>query len=803
MSLLSPRTVFVPGLKPKKSEIIQLLEGIRDGSIFVVARDTKANLLTVTPEAEDGVAPVGYVLSDPVGSNNGVYSWTGSTWVRERGFPDTLSALTNVGGTANAVTAETRPGIDPAEVVVYLVQPAVNNTGAMTLAINGGDPKPILDVNGAAMAAGLWTAGRLIQFVDNGDEYRLISDPDADGASASAAASSQEARDALTALLQKFLGRFVDNTAASVAAAAVPGGAVSGMIYWNTTSSVFRYWDGDSWETIPYATVADGAITAAKLETALAAQVVPRTSSLTINVPTDYPTVQEAIEAASMIRFKAGRIVIVNIESGHLISTPIELVNTNFSGLTINSVDAVVGLDDSFPKIFPAARWDGAGTRCKRDGAALSGVVDGKKGIVSFWAKFNGGDSSAQPLIRGRDGTNLRFTVFRHTDGKWYVQGRDSAGTLVLSISSNSVWNVADGYHHVFASWDLATGRAQLYINDIDDRAAAPTVTNTAIDYTVTDWGFGCEPTSAADQTPTFNGDLAEVYINLAESIDLSVEGNRRKFRQASGAPEVLGKFATRPTGTRPALSFGGVFQSFRVNKGTGGKFTSSGSFTPAPNYPDGTSAGEAAGDGAHILSLRNCSGITWNILVDGDGHAFQGMDLYRSDLQVGGTGKGIKNCLEDNIEANKGCRVTARDSIFSGAGYRGIQVDGGSYVDGVGANVSESFWGVNAQNGSLFDGSPEGGADSPVNATGCYDRAVIADELSKVTLWQADLTGCGGTYCVEIASGANVYMESARTNNSGALVGFFYKPSLTDINVAAFNTLYHNGVVFAPTWVA
>jgi hypothetical protein len=38
-----------------------------------------------------------------------------------------------------------------------------------------------------------------------------------------------------------------------------------GAFYWNTASKVHRYWDGDSWETFPFATVADGAITRAKL----------------------------------------------------------------------------------------------------------------------------------------------------------------------------------------------------------------------------------------------------------------------------------------------------------------------------------------------------------------------------------------------------------------------------------------------------------------------------------------------------------------------------------------------------------
>ena len=62
---------------------------------------------------------------------------------------------------------------------------------------------------------------------------------------------------------------------------------------------------------------------------------------------------------------------------------------------------------------------------------------------------------------------------------------------------------------------------------------------------------------------------------------------------------------------------------------------------------------------------------------------------------------------------------------------------------------------------------------------------------------------GLSGTYCAEALSGAMLYMEAARTNNSTELEPgeFFYKPSLTDVNLAAFNTLYANGAIFTPTW--
>lgn len=176
--------------EPEKVRIRRLLKQMRDTVGLTVTKSTKALLLATVPPTENYA---GVVLDDPDPTNNGYYSRVSAAWVWERGFPDTLAYLEGVGGTANAVTASSRAGVDPAQVLEYRIQPAITNTGAVTLSIDGGTPKPVMDVNGVALTAGLWTAGRIIGLFDNGDEYRMISDPDADGAAADAAASAVSA----------------------------------------------------------------------------------------------------------------------------------------------------------------------------------------------------------------------------------------------------------------------------------------------------------------------------------------------------------------------------------------------------------------------------------------------------------------------------------------------------------------------------------------------------------------------------------------------------------------------------------
>ena len=129
-------------------------------------------ILAANPPADENTP--GYVLDDPDPTKNGVYLPSGATWVWKRGFPDAITVLTNVGGTASAITAESKPGIDPAQVVAYILPVAQTNPGSVTLVVDGGDALPLIDPGGAALAPGALVAGRITMVVPNGDEYRLL-----------------------------------------------------------------------------------------------------------------------------------------------------------------------------------------------------------------------------------------------------------------------------------------------------------------------------------------------------------------------------------------------------------------------------------------------------------------------------------------------------------------------------------------------------------------------------------------------------------------------------------------------------
>lgn len=172
--------------KPRKPEIRSLLKRIElSTGAGIVVRATKALLDATTPPSETSG---GWVLNDPTPAFNGYYVRNGGGWTRARGFHDTFVELIDVDGTADAVTASYDSSIDPAEVAVWFIEPLLPNTGAVTL--NG---NPVKNVNGDALSVGEWSSGRLIMLVDRGTEWRLLSDPDVDGAVAAAAASAAAA----------------------------------------------------------------------------------------------------------------------------------------------------------------------------------------------------------------------------------------------------------------------------------------------------------------------------------------------------------------------------------------------------------------------------------------------------------------------------------------------------------------------------------------------------------------------------------------------------------------------------------
>ena len=71
-------------------------------------------------------------------------------------------------------------------------------------------------------------------------------------------------------------------------------------------------------------------------------------------IPSDFETIQTALNELSVRNIKQGKKINLLIESGHKLNTPINLNGGNYSQFYISSIDPIVSIDDTFPKTIYA-----------------------------------------------------------------------------------------------------------------------------------------------------------------------------------------------------------------------------------------------------------------------------------------------------------------------------------------------------------------------------------------------------------------------------------------------------------------
>lgn len=231
-----------------------------------------------------------------------------------------------------------------------------------------------------------------------------------------------------------------------------------------------------------------------------------------------------------------------------------------------------------------SADFDGTNDYMRRVG--FTGAADSKSGILSAWIRLDDGDGSVHVILDGIE-VAVSFAFVRvDTTNTLRIDGDNTSGILILRLTSDTAYTAGATWLHVLASWDLAVAAGHLYINDVEDLAAGPTLTDDTIDYTVTTWTIGAN-SGAGFKT---NGCLAEFYFAPGQFLDFSVEANRRKFISESGKPVYLGTTGNLPTGTTPLvyqhLDDTEAVANFATNRGTGGDFTITGTLDTGSTSP-------------------------------------------------------------------------------------------------------------------------------------------------------------------------------------------------------------------------
>lgn len=163
--------------KPSKADIVpwgtmlETMLNIGAGFAFSTLAAISADL--VHPDSTFAI-----VYGDSTAANNGMYRKSGNSgvgsWVRVGDLPTSLLRLTVTGGTGNAIvaTAPETPTLPGAK--LYLLTPDLDNSGAVTIAVNGASAVAIKSALGSSMVTGSLIAGSPVLMCWSTDHYQLL-----------------------------------------------------------------------------------------------------------------------------------------------------------------------------------------------------------------------------------------------------------------------------------------------------------------------------------------------------------------------------------------------------------------------------------------------------------------------------------------------------------------------------------------------------------------------------------------------------------------------------------------------------
>src|SRR3990167_2022236 len=99
-----------------------------------------------------------------------------------------------------------------------------------------------------------------------------------------------------------------------------------------------------------------------------------------------------------------------------------------------------------------SADFDGTNDVMTR-GAALTGIADSKSGILSLWARIDGGDGATRRIFSCA--TVQAGQVNLTSTNNFQVIAQNSTPTTILSIASTTAYTAGATWLHFLASWNL------------------------------------------------------------------------------------------------------------------------------------------------------------------------------------------------------------------------------------------------------------------------------------------------------------------------------------------------------------
>lgn len=203
-------------------------------------------------------------------------------------------------------------------------------------------------------------------------------------------------------------------------------------------------------------------------------------------------------------------------------------------------------------------------------------VAAGSSGLISMWLRATPGTTwnspASQSLLQIQVGSTDSIRFYTTSSGRITVRVSNSSGTDLVAVRKAGSVSILPGeWVHLAVAW-TPTGTV-IYINGTQ----VGSMSHTSVDFagaTITGLGIG----SMASNSAPFFGALGHVYINLSETLDLSVGANLAKLISA-GAPVDMGANGSLVTGNQPDFYFDGPADTW-VNQGTGGVVAQTGTLT-------------------------------------------------------------------------------------------------------------------------------------------------------------------------------------------------------------------------------
>lgn len=222
-----------------------------------------------------------------------------------------------------------------------------------------------------------------------------------------------------------------------------------------------------------------------------------------------------------------------------------------------------------------------------------------KSFTISMWLKKDTLGVMRRPFSSNNNDLDLRITA---TDTLYLNFKASGPGDALIFWTSSAA--ISDtNWHHFLISADINGAdptNILLYVDDVAQAITVNTINDTTMEFDSSSIIIGDDVTSTS-----WEGDIADFWIDFGTYIDLSVEANRRDFIDANGLPVNLGSDGSTPTGSAPDIFLSGDVDTWHTNKGTGGGFTEIGALTDA-GYVYQTDTGTCPNTGTYFYNFTD-----------------------------------------------------------------------------------------------------------------------------------------------------------------------------------------------------